>query len=451
MISYVVMKSSAVSIALGLIYGYNMKDFKRFVAESLEWDKRQWEEYHNKLISTMVIHAYQHVPYYRELFDINGIDPHAIKNENDLLNIPITRKQDILNNPKSFIADNASAFHPVNHHTGGTTGTPLSYCNDRKSWALNWAVKMQSFLNAGYRYGEDKLAVMAGGSLIPGKSSGMKHKMWRWINNYYSMPISHMTTQTMDEYIDCIIRNKIQFLRGYPSAVASFAEYIVSSNRFVPLKAVFTTAEMLYPHQRAIIKVAFGCDTWDAYGCGDGMGQAVDCEEHDKMHICEQVSIMQIVGVDGKEIGPGEEGEIVLTSLYDFAMPFIRYAPGDYAVKGEGECVCGRQSKTINKIIGRTSDVFRFSNGRIVNGLSFPIEEMTKEVKRFQIVQEERDVVKVLLEEKTRLSTERLEKLRKTVEYHCGEGVTVEVSVVDKIIVPNSEKFRYVVSEIKDK
>lgn len=441
-------KSDILSMVLGLRYGYNMKDFKRFVAESLEWDKSQWEAYHNKLIPSIVIHAYQHVPYYRELFDKNGIDPRAIKNENDLVNIPITRKQDILNNHKSFIADNATAFHPVRHHTGGTTGSPLSYLNDRKSWALNWAVKMQTFLNAGYRYGEDKLAVMAGGSLIPGKSSGFKHKIWRWANNYYTMPISHFSPQVMDEYIDGLIKNNIKFLRGYPSAVASFAEYIVSINRFVQLQAVFTTAEMLYPHQRSIIQRAFGCETWDTYGCGDGMGQAAECKAHDKMHVFEQVSIMQIVNNKGYEVMPREEGEVVLTSLYDYAMPFIRYAPGDYALKGKGTCACEWHSKTIDKIIGRTSDVFRFSNGRIVNGLSFPIEELTDEVKKFQIVQVEKDMVEVLLEEKTSLSKERVEKLKRIVEYHCGEGVNVMVKVVDRIEVPASEKFRYVVSRV---
>lgn len=444
------MKSDILSRALGFIYGYNMKDFKRLVAESMEWDKKQWEEYHNQRIPLVVMHAYQHVPYYHELFDKNGIDPCSIKSENDLQSIPVTRKQDVLSHHQSFIADNASAFHPASHHTGGTTGMPLYYFNDRKSWALNWAVKMYTFAQAGFHYGNDKLAVMAGGSLIPGKSSGIKHGLWRWTNNYYSMPISHMSSQTMDGYIDCLVKNKIQFLRGYPSAIASFAEYVVSINRFVQLKAVFTTAEMLYPHQRSIIQRAFGCDTWDVYGCGDGMGQAADCRAHDKMHVFEQVSVMQIVDGEGCEVKAREEGEIVLTSLYDFAMPFIRYAPGDYAVKGEDGCACGRHSKTIEKIVGRTSDVFRFSNGRILNGLSLPIEELTDEVNRFQIVQVERDAVEILLEEKNPLSKERIEKLKTTVAYHCGEGVSVVVKVVDKIVVPDSEKFRYVISKVKE-
>ena len=83
-----------------------------------------------------------------------------------------------------------------------------------------------------------------------------------------------------------------------------------------------------------------------------------------------------------------------------------------------------------------------------MNGLSFPIEELTDEVKKFQIVQVEKDMVEVLLEEKTSLSKERVEKLKRIVEYHCGEGVNVMVKVVDRIEVPASEKFRYVVSRV---
>jgi phenylacetate-CoA ligase len=78
-------------------------------------------------------------------------------------------------------------------------------------------------------------------------------------------------------------------------------------------------------------------------------------------------------------------------------MPFIRYAPGDMAIKSDKKCDCGRSFPMIEKIIGRTSDVIKLINGRVLNGLSIPFEELTTEVDKFQIVQEASDRVEVLL------------------------------------------------------
>lgn len=434
---------------LGLRYGFNMKSYRQLVSESFSWSEAQWAEYHGNLLKIMIRHAYEHVPYYHELFNRIGLDPFSIENVSDLEKIPITRKSDVMQNPSAFIADNYSNYHYMHHHTGGTTGIMMPYLNDRKSWALNWAIKMEMFERAGYHYGKDMLAVMAGGSLIPKRNMGFKHKIWRCINNYESMPIMHLTPEMMEHYYKIIIEKKIKFLRGYPSAISTFADYINTKHYSLPLKAVFTTAEMLYPYQRDLIKLAFGCDTWDAYGCGDGMGHAIDCECHDKKHICEQVSIMQIVDSNGCEVEANKEGEIVLTSLYDFAMPFIRYAPGDIAVKGDNDCCCGIKSKTLNKVMGRSSDVFRFTNGRILNGLSFPIEDLLKEIRRYQLVHIEQDYVKLYIEQNVNITKDRINKLKNLVEYHCGEGVRVEIEIVDKIAIPVSEKFRYIVNRVE--
>ena len=85
------------------------------------------------------------------------------------------------------------------------------------------------------------------------------------------MQITHMDSTIMDEYYSEIKKQKIRFLRGYPSAIYSFAEYLSEKQKQLPLEAVITTAEMLYPHQRDLMKKVFACDVFDTYGCRDGM------------------------------------------------------------------------------------------------------------------------------------------------------------------------------------
>lgn len=442
------MRSKLALYLLGKKEGFDMNKLHQFVRETEKWNETQWQEYHREHLHKLLEHSYNHVPFYKNLMDSVKVHPNDIYSVKDLDRLPIVRKQDLIDYFEDFKADDMSNFRMIHHHTGGTTGKPCAYYMDRYSWALNWAIKMRTFEWAGYHYGDDCLGVLAGGSLIPGANSGWKHRLWRYVNNYYSMPITHLTDDILESYYNQIKKRNIQFLRGYPSAIAIFAEYICAHKEPLHLKAVFTTAEMLLPHQRQLIEKAFLCKPYDTYGCGDGMGYATECEQHNELHIYEECSIIQIVDKNGCEVKDGEEGEIVMTSLFNYGFPFIRYAPGDMAVKSEKKCPCGRHTKMIRVLKGRTSDNFKLINGNTLNALSLPFEELIDEVKQFQIVQEALDSVVLLIVPKTSISQSRLDEWKHLLEFHCGQGVHVQVKLVEDIDYPHSGKMRYIISNI---
>lgn len=425
-----------------------MNALKDFVTQTQHWTSEQWRIYHNEHIPALIQQAYNNVPFYRQWFDAAGIKPEDIRTVDDLIKIPIVRKADLIAHGADFRAENASEYAMIHHHTGGTTGTPCAYDMDRYSWALNWALKMRTFEWGGFTYGDNTLGVMAGGSLVPGKRGGWKNRLWQYVNNYYTLPVTHMTDEILEGYYQNLKRRHVQFMRGYPSTLIVLAEYVRAHHGTLPMQAVFTTAEMLLPHQRKIMEEVFACKLFDTYGCGDGMGHATECEVHSELHVCEECSIMQIVDEDGHEVKDGEEGEIVLTALYNYGFPFIRYAPGDRAVKSEKKCACGRETKMIRVLNGRSSDNFKLANGKILNGLSLPFEEMTEEVKQFQIVQEAKDKVTLLLVPLGKITEKRLADLKTLLEYHCGEGIEVDVKVVEHIELPTSGKMRYVISKM---
>lgn len=427
-----------------------MQEMMEFVHRTQYWNQEQWLAYHNAHLPALIMQAYTYSPFYREWFDMAGIKPEQIRSVKDLEIIPVVRKGDLIKNAEKFRATNADKFSMIHRHTGGTTGTPCAYDMDRYSWALNWALKMRTFEWGGYEFGNDILGVMAGGSLIPEKNGGWKNRIWRYVNNYYSMPISHIDNEKLEEYYQHMLMKQIRFLRGYPSAITTFAEYIKENHSTLHLQAIFTTAEMLLPYQRALFEQVFQCEIFDTYGCGDGMGHATECERHGELHVCEECSIMQIVNKKGEEVHDGEEGEIVLTSLYNYGFPLIRYAPGDMAVKSERKCSCGRETKMIRVLNGRTSDNFKLANGKILNGLSLPFEELSENVLQFQIVQEKEDKVVLNILPKMHVNEGQKHAWKKLLEYHCGEGIEVNVQIVDHIEVPASGKMRYVISKVKE-
>jgi len=442
-------KSKLTFYLLGKKYGFNPKKNLDFVMESQYWSREKIEEYQNEKLRETIEHAYKNVPYYQKQFKKLKLTPKDFHTKEDLQKLPVINKKIVHNNFDDFLAQGFQKYKPLERFSGGTTGVAFKFYNDLNSWALNWALKIRSFKWANYELGNDKLGVLAGGSLVPQNKISPQSMMWRYLQNYYTMPISHMTAEKLARYYKNLKDKKIIFLRGYPTAIYVLAKYLVEHNHKLPLVSVFTTAEMLHNHQRKMINKAFGCEPFDAYGCGEGMGSAFECEEHNGLHISFETSIFEILDKNGSEVKSGEEGEVTLTSLLDKAMPFIRYTPGDFAIKGEAKCSCGRNLALIEKIIGRTSDLIEFSNGIQLNGLSLPFEVWDTKIERFQIIQIDHDKVEVLFIIKDGFTEKDKERAHKVMQFHCGKDVDVRIKIVDDIPLPKSGKFRYVISKYK--
>jgi len=434
---------------IGKLNNFDIEKYYQFALENQYWDQKKIQEYQNSKFKDIIQHAYDNVPYYNRLLNEYGYKPSDFKETSDLIKLPILRKDEIKKNFNDFLAKNYRQYNPVDRYTGGTTGAAFHLYNDLNSWAINWATKIRTYSWGGYEFGKDKLGVMAGGSLLPSKKGGVKNRIWRWVNNYFTMPITQMTDASLENYANILERKHIRFLRGYPSAIYTLAKYLSERNRKINISAVFSTAEMLHDHQRILIEKTFNCKCFDQYGCADGMGGANECNHHIGMHINIDTSLMNVIDNDGNEVKHNEEGEIVLTSFYDKAMPLIRYAPGDYAIKSEDKCSCGRTLPMIKKIIGRTSDLIKLSNGINLNGLSIPFEVWSDKIERFQIVQTKPNAVEVVLIKKQSYTQKDETQVLEMMNYNCGSGIDIQVKYVDNILLPESGKFRYVISLVK--
>jgi len=432
---------------LGKKYGFDMRNNVKFVMESQFWNSDKVLEYQSNKIRTIIKHAYNNVNFYKRLFDEYQINPEEIKEPKDLQKIPVIRKQQISQNFNDCLADNFKYLNVREGYTGGTTGKPFHIYTDINSWALNWATKIRTFKWGGYEFGLNKLGVMAGGSLLPQKHMGFQSMLWQRINNYFAMPITRMDNRILMGYLLELRRRKVMFLRGYPSALYTLALFAKEQRFSITMKAIFTTAEMLYDFQREILEEVFSCKCFDQYGC-EGMAGASECDYHSGLHINIETSYLDIVGRDGLPSEPGKEGEVVVTSYNDFAMPLIRYAPGDTAVKSKGKCSCGRTLPLLAKIYGRTSDIIKLSNGRIINGLSIPFEDLGEKIEQFQIHQTSESKIELLLVIKSNFTISDEHKIMKMMHFHCGNETEIVLKYVDVIPTPSSGKIRYIISDL---
>jgi len=422
----------------------------KFVNENQFWSEDQTHAYQLQRLQLLVTHVYQKVPYYRKVMQEMGMEPGDFKSLEDLQYFPIIGKNDVRANLEDFLASDFQSYRPLARSSGGTTGIPFKYYNDTASWGLNWATKIRAFGWGGYHLGRDKIAILKGGSMYNEGKISLKARLWRWTQRNYSFNIMSMSDEQMQVYAYDIASQKIRFMRGYPSAISSFAKWVRQHNIQLRMDKIFTTAEMLLDTERATVENTFACKIIDTYGCGDGMGGASQCGCSHKYHINTETSIMEILDKDLKtKTLPGAIGEIVLTSLQDYAMPLIRYTPSDQAIPSAAPCECGVKLPVLDKIVGRVSDVFYLPNGRVLNGLSIPFEAWTDKLTKFQIIHEKPHLIVIKLVITPAFTAQDEQDILALLQHNAGEGMAIEVQIVDDIPLSAAGKHKYVISKVE--
>ncbi|AXS42049.1 phenylacetate--CoA ligase family protein [Breoghania sp. L-A4] len=178
------------------------------------------------------------------------------------------------------------------------------------------------------------------------------------------------------------------YLLSYPTAALAILRAAAEQGPPLPLEAVLTTGEVIGDDTRREIAGLSGGRVVDAYGTQE-LGQiAGQCPQAPHYHVCAESQFVEIVDAAGDPVPAGAPGRLVVTSFYNFAMPFIRYDTGDLATAGAASCVCGRTLPTIARILGRQRHMFTFPGGRSIWPQASSVE-MLRHVpsRQFQIAQ----------------------------------------------------------------
>lgn len=129
------------------------------------------------------------------------------------------------------------------------------------------------------------------------------------------------------------------------------------------LPIIISVAEFLPPEVKAIAGEVFSSRLINILSSAEGGVIAIECKHSGLLHIQSEQVLAEIIGDDGRPCETGGIGEVVITPLYNYATPLIRYRTGDYVERGPA-CACGRTLPTIARIVGRREHMFRFPDGR---------------------------------------------------------------------------------------
>jgi phenylacetate-CoA ligase len=254
----------------------------------------------------------------------------------------------------------------------------------------------------------------------------------------------------LPRFVGLYNRFKPDVVIGYTSAMTEFAKYIKSKNiKCHRPNSVIATAEQLFSEQRQILENVFCCPVFNRYGSREVMLIASECEKHNGLHMNIDNLYIEILR-NGKPANPGEMGEVVITDLFNYGMPFIRYQIGDYAVPSQSACTCGRGLPLLKEISGRTFDAIITLDGRKLTGLYFThLMGNISGIEQFQIIQKRRDHLLVKIVKNNLYSESTTKQINEELTKIMGPKVTIEINFVDKIPFLDSGKRRITIKEFE--
>lgn len=438
-----------------LIYPVHEHAFGRRTFESLSaLEGLQWappeklEALRLAKLKALLRHARDNIPFYRERFANAGFDPEQVESLADLSVLPPLTKSEIKANLDRMLWRECPGGL-VRYNTGGSTGEPLVFYFDKRRQAWDKAARMLTHRWFAHDVGDRELYLW--GSPVELSKQDRLKRLRDTLMNERLLNAHDLSGERLGSFYSAMVRFSPRSVFGYPSSISLFCEMCARQGHdlsILGVKAVFTTAEVLYEHQRRIIGDSFGgIPVADSYGSREGGFVCQQCPEG-KYHVMDPNYILELLTPDGPA-RPEEDGEIVLTHLDAWGMPFIRYRTGDMARAGQGRCACGRTFSTLRDIRGRATDFVVTPDGRWQHSSSLTyVIRSIEGIEQFKILQEAVDDVRVLIKPTPAYPRDGDERMRDGFRRSMGREVRVTVSHVPDIPRDASGKYRYVVSKV---
>ncbi len=331
------------------------------------WSRAELEAYQLEKLQTLVKHAYENVPYYRQLFDKKKLKPENIITLADLQKLPLLHKDDLRKNSEDFLPCNVDKSRLRYVTTSGSTGKPLGVYWDKSITVLHErAFEYRQWGWAGYRFG-DRFVTLK----YPPQTTRGSKKAWQEYNpahNEIRLSIYDMTEDNLFKYVELIKKFQPKFIYAVPSAIEILARFMKRNALAAPtIKAIFCESETLYAEQRNLIESQFDCKIFSGYGMTERAADAVECELHRGYHVNMEYGIFELLDKDNQVIEkPGMPGRVVGTGLDTFYMPLLRYVTDDIAEYSPITCDCNRQATLVKNFRGRLRELIFSKSGYVV-------------------------------------------------------------------------------------
>lgn len=397
-----------------------------------QWlDMQQVRELQDEKLRRLIRHAYRNVPYYRARMQEAGVHPDDIRTQDDLRKLPVLSRSDVKRHLYfDIMSENHDKSEVLRISTSGATGEPFVCYADRGQLEFRWAATLRSQEWTGYRFGDVSLRLWHGG-LGQSNKQQLLGKLDARLMKRKLMPAFGLDAAGLQGVLKELSRSRPTLLDGYAELLDLLARFVlVSGGLDHKPRSIIASEQQLDADSRRRMEEAFGCKVYDRYGSREFSGLAYECEAHEGKHVVAEGYILEVLR-DGEPVAPGEVGDVVVTDLNNYCMPFIRFRIGDRAVAADnsGVCSCGRGLPRIGAVYGREQAIIRGSGGRFVPGTFFAhyLKDFDFAFKRYRVRQDRLDAMEFAVVKGSRYSDDVLDEVLSTIRRYVGEEMRIDV------------------------
>lgn len=357
--------------------------------------------------------------FYQEL-----VGAETFNNWNDL---PILNKKNLQKPLIQRLSNGYSIKNIYASKTSGSSGNPFVFARDKMSHALFWASTAYRFGWYGVDLNTSYQARFYG---IPKDFIGyQKERIKDFLANRFRLSIYDLSDPKLEKFLTHFKRKKFDYINGYTSSIVLFAKFLQNKNIVLKdicpsLKACMVTSEMLFETDKILLEKQLGIPIVNEYGASELDLIAFDNSEGE-WQVNAETLFVEILDDNGITLPYGQEGRIVITSLFNKAHPFIRYDTGDIGILDEKSTL---QKPILRQLTGRTNDFALLPSGKKAPGLTFyyitkSIVEDDGNVKEFTITQLKIDWFEIEYVSETRLTLAQIHKIKQAIDLYLEPGL----------------------------
>jgi phenylacetate-CoA ligase len=409
--------------------------------------KDQLNTFVEERLKQLILHANIHTTYYRQKFDQIDLIKDDTVDLSRFGEIPILTKEIIKQHHQDLISDEYQTRKWFYNSSGGSTGEPVKFIQDDVYLKYGMATNYYYFKNILNIEEPTVKKVLLWGSerdLFKG-SIGFNAKINNWLSNTVLLNSLRMTQGDMEQYIHTINSFKPEIVRGYAGSLFELCRY--AKQKKIPIyqpKIVVSAAEILTDTMRNVIESTFGTKVYDFYGSREVSNIAGECK-NGLLHSFLFWNYLEILDKDNQPVREGDEGRVVVTNLYNYSMPLIRYEIGDMAILGPENCSCGQVLPTLKKVNGRILERFILKTGALVHAGFFGLlfDKVFEEVgiEKWQVIQEDYDKIRINVVTHGEIPDQFKNDIDKKIRVGMGSECKIKWNIVDDIPKTPSGKY----------
>jgi phenylacetate-CoA ligase len=407
----------------------------------------------DRRLRNIIKYAAETVPYYKNLFQKERMNPHEIRSVKDLDRLPYIDKEMVRKDPVYFVSTSRRGKNSILFVTSGTTGMPLKVYHDYDSLLANFAFTERERAvitkicgkSLGYR-----IAYISYSGSIPQKFIDF-YRQWTFI------PIrpKHILLNILDpieEVVKGINRFRPDVIVGYGSYLETFFKILASHNIEMHLpKVLVYGADMLTPEGKSFIEEKFGVHVQTTYLAVEAFKIGFFCEEGRGFHLHEDLCPLKIINTKGERVKKGEKGEVVISNLVNHGTVLLNYRLGDIGSMSTERCPCGRTLPLLSELEGRVEDILFLKAGGFIHPRSiWEVIKRQDKILKYQLIQHEPErfelrLVTVDFSTFRRIIDEVVADLRSLL----GSSASIRATYHEELRPPEGGKFRPVLSLCK--